>query len=95
MAFDLEHLSTSLTYIPNFQTERAAAAIGNTSMAQGFSELHCNACNNSSRQKNGLDDITITSPSIVSVAMPYVFRYLANELAAMNVKLTLSIRENC
>ncbi len=64
-------------------------------MAQGFSELHCNACDNSSQQKNGLEDITVASPAIASVAMPYVFRYLANELAAMNVKLTLSIRENC
>lgn len=26
------------------------------------------------------------------VAMPYVFRYLANELAAMNIKLTLSLK---
>ncbi len=47
-------------------------------------------------QKNGLEDIgTVTPPAIVSVAMPYTFRYLANELAAMNVKLTLSVRENC
>ncbi len=81
--------------MPPFQTERAAAAIGNTSMAQGFSELYCNACDSSRGQKNGLEDITVTPPEIVSVAMPYVFRYLANELAAMNVKLTLSIRENC
>lgn len=26
------------------------------------------------------------------VAMPYVFRYLANELAALNIKLTLGVR---
>ncbi len=81
--------------MPPFQTERAAAAIGNTSMAQGFSELYCKACDSSRGQKNELEDITVTPPAIVSVAMPYVFRYLANELAAMNVKLTLSIRENC
>ena len=27
------------------------------------------------------------------VAMPYVFRYLANELAAMNIRLSLSMKE--
>ncbi len=26
------------------------------------------------------------------VAMPYVFRYLANELAAMNIKMTLTVK---
>ena len=28
----------------------------------------------------------------VQVAMPYVFRYLANELAAMNIRLSLSVK---
>ena len=27
------------------------------------------------------------------VALPYVFRYLANELAAMNIKLSLTLKE--
>lgn len=33
-----------------------------------------------------------TSKGMETVAMPYVFRYLSAELAAMNVKMTLQLR---
>lgn len=33
-----------------------------------------------------------SSTGIERVAMPYVFRYLAAELAAMNIKVTLGIK---
>ncbi|RQM23815.1 hypothetical protein B5M09_004969, partial [Aphanomyces astaci] len=33
-----------------------------------------------------------TGDGCEAVAMPYVFRYLANELAAMNIKMTLSLK---
>lgn len=29
---------------------------------------------------------------IVRVSMPYVFRYLANELGAMNIKMTFNVK---
>lgn len=32
-----------------------------------------------------------TSKGMETVAMPYVFRYLAAELAAMNIKMTLQL----
>jgi DNA-directed RNA polymerase I subunit RPA2 len=32
---------------------------------------------------------------IEKVAMPYVFRYLAAELAAMNIKVSLTLKEGC
>jgi DNA-directed RNA polymerase I subunit RPA2 len=41
-------------------------------------EMRCQSCN--------------TSKSCAKVAMPYVFRFLANELAAMNVRVNLSVR---
>jgi len=28
-----------------------------------------------------------------AIVLPYVFRYLANELAAMNIKLTLKLKD--
>jgi DNA-directed RNA polymerase I subunit RPA2 len=34
-----------------------------------------------------------TSKGIETVAMPYVFRYLAAELAAMNIKMTLHLND--
>lgn len=34
-----------------------------------------------------------TGESCYPVAMPYVFRYLANELAAMNIKMSLTLKE--
>ncbi|KAG8391300.1 hypothetical protein BUALT_Bualt01G0173600 [Buddleja alternifolia] len=36
-----------------------------------------------------------TSKGMETVAMPYVFRYLAAELAAMNIKMTLQLTELC
>lgn len=33
-----------------------------------------------------------TGEGCEAVAMPYVFRYLANELAAMNIKMSLTLK---
>jgi DNA-directed RNA polymerase I subunit RPA2 len=33
-----------------------------------------------------------SSKHCATVAMPYVFNYLANELAAMNIRLTLDVK---
>jgi len=34
-----------------------------------------------------------TGAKVVPVPMPYVLRYLANELAAMNIRMTLDLGE--
>lgn len=57
-------------------TMAAMAAEGVGSMA---GRVVCPVCDNSSHQ-------------ISRVAMPYVFRYLATELAAMNIKLTVDTK---
>ncbi|CAK9217456.1 unnamed protein product [Sphagnum troendelagicum] len=46
------------------------------------------------RNKKAFCRVCNTSRGIERVAMPYVFRYLAAELAAMNIKLTLSVTED-
>lgn len=33
-----------------------------------------------------------TSAHVSTIAIPYVFMYLANELAAMNIKITLDVK---
>lgn len=33
-----------------------------------------------------------TGKNVATIAIPYVFMYLANELAAMNIKITLDVR---
>lgn len=33
-----------------------------------------------------------TSKNVATIAIPYVFMYLANELAAMNIKITLDVK---
>lgn len=33
-----------------------------------------------------------TSKTVATIAIPYVFMYLANELAAMNIKITLDVK---
>ena len=33
-----------------------------------------------------------TSKHVATIAIPYVFMYLANELAAMNIKITLDVK---
>jgi DNA-directed RNA polymerase I subunit RPA2 len=33
-----------------------------------------------------------TSKTVATIAIPYVFMYLANELAAMNIKITLDLK---
>lgn len=43
------------------------------------------------REKKVFCPVCKTSKGIECVAMPYVFRYLGAELAAMNIKLTLTI----
>jgi DNA-directed RNA polymerase I subunit RPA2 len=46
------------------------------------------------KNKKAFCRVCNTSRGIERVAMPYVFRYLAAELAAMNIKLTLSVTED-
>ncbi|CAI5484025.1 unnamed protein product [Closterium sp. Yama58-4] len=43
------------------------------------------------RQKKTVCRVCGTGKGVVRVAMPYVFKYLAAELAAMNIKLTLDV----
>lgn len=47
---------------------------------RGSSKVFCHSCQ--------------TSKGMETVAMPYVFRFLAAELAAMNIKMTLQIGDN-
>ena len=53
----------------------ASAVVASADAAAGQRPTTCRVCG--------------TERGVVRVAMPYVFRYLAAELAAMNVKLTL------
>ena len=59
-------------------TRRATiASTASASVALASTKHHCLACD--------------TGDHVVSMALPYVFRYLANELAAMNIRLTLNV----
>lgn len=44
------------------------------------------------RRKDYMCRICNTRKTCAAVALPYVFRYLANELAAMNIRLTLDVQ---
>ncbi|XP_058097743.1 DNA-directed RNA polymerase I subunit 2 isoform X2 [Magnolia sinica] len=59
------------------QQKRATPAIGGLPPGRAPKKVMCQACK--------------TSKGMETVAMPYVFRYLAAELAAMNVKVTLRL----
>ncbi|KAH7548602.1 hypothetical protein JRO89_XS14G0177900 [Xanthoceras sorbifolium] len=56
---------------------RAVREIGGLPPARAPKKVICHACQ--------------TSKGMETVAMPYVFRYLAAELAAMNIKMTLQL----
>ena len=59
-------------------TKRATiASTASASAALASTKHHCVACE--------------TGDHVVSMALPYVLRYLANELAAMNIRLTLDV----
>ncbi|KAH9669883.1 DNA-directed RNA polymerase I subunit 2 [Citrus sinensis] len=57
--------------------KRAIREIGGLPPARAPKKVTCHACQ--------------TSKGMETVAMPYVFRYLAAELAAMNIKITLQL----
>ncbi|XVF00183.1 hypothetical protein REPUB_Repub03eG0263200 [Reevesia pubescens] len=57
--------------------KRATRAIGGLPPARAPKKVTCHACQ--------------TSKGMETVAMPYVFRYLAAELAAMNIKMTIQL----
>ncbi|GAB4832145.1 DNA-directed RNA polymerase I subunit RPA2 [Ancistrocladus abbreviatus] len=59
--------------------KRAARVIGGLPPARAPKKVLCRACR--------------TSKGMETVAMPYVFRYLAAELAAMNIKMTLQLSD--
>ena len=58
----------------------ASLVVASADAAAGQRALTCRTCS--------------TGRGVVRVAMPYVFRYLAAELAAMNIKLTLVVGGN-
>ncbi|KAI4323574.1 hypothetical protein L6164_023169 [Bauhinia variegata] len=58
--------------------KRPVREIGGLPPGKAVRKVYCHACQ--------------TSKGMETVAMPYVFRYLAAELAAMNIKLTLKLR---
>lgn len=62
-----------------------------SAVSQGMSELHCLTCDKAAAEG---DSGTPPTSQVHAVAMPYVFRYLANELAGMNIKMTLSLGSN-
>ncbi|CAK9133652.1 unnamed protein product [Ilex paraguariensis] len=57
--------------------KRAVREIGGLPPGRSPKKVFCNACE--------------TSKGMETVAMPYVFRFLAAELAAMNIKMTLEL----
>ncbi|MED6173335.1 DNA-directed RNA polymerase I subunit RPA2 [Stylosanthes scabra] len=59
------------------QQKRPVRQIGGLPPGRAPKKVTCHACQ--------------TSKGMEAVAMPYVFRYLATELAAMNIKLTLKL----
>lgn len=64
----------------------AATSMEDGGGGSGYVAVRCITCNPVS---GGVKNGTQGPGKIVKVAMPYVFRYLANELAAMGIKLTL------
>jgi len=44
------------------------------------------------RCKDAADKEGVDDEAVEPIILPYVYRYLVNELAAMNVKLTLEIK---
>ncbi|KAJ4969689.1 hypothetical protein NE237_002788 [Protea cynaroides] len=60
--------------------KRAMREIGGLPPGRDDKKVTCHACK--------------TSKGMDKVAMPYVFRYLAAELAAMNIKMTLKLSNN-
>ena len=54
-------------------------------------EIICRACSGSQKDGEGEESKGNGTSEIVRVSMPYVFRYLANELGAMNIKMNLHI----
>ena len=59
-------------------TSDSSALVGSTGGGRSRLEVTCRACK--------------TGDGCATIAIPYVFMYLANELAAMGVKLTLSVK---
>uniref|UniRef100_A0A2N9HAJ0 DNA-directed RNA polymerase n=1 Tax=Fagus sylvatica TaxID=28930 RepID=A0A2N9HAJ0_FAGSY len=59
------------------QQKRAVRTMGGLPPARPPKKVICHACQ--------------TSKGMETVAMPYIFRYLAAELAAMNIKMTLQL----
>ncbi|XP_078427408.1 nuclear RNA polymerase A2 [Wolffia australiana] len=59
--------------------KRAAPEIGGLPPARAPKNFACQSCK--------------TSAGMETVAMPYVFRYLAAELAAMNIRVSLNLKE--
>ncbi|KAM0977360.1 hypothetical protein ACFX13_020482 [Malus domestica] len=57
------------------QPKRVVRAVSGIPPVRAPKKVSCHACN--------------TSKGMETVAMPYVFRYLAAELASMNIKMTL------
>ncbi|XP_028784333.1 DNA-directed RNA polymerase I subunit 2 isoform X2 [Neltuma alba] len=59
--------------------KRPIREIGGLPPGRALKKVYCHACQ--------------TSKGMETVAMPYVFRYLAAELAAMNIKMTLQLTD--
>ncbi|GKV39647.1 hypothetical protein SLEP1_g47390 [Rubroshorea leprosula] len=75
---DVCSLCGSILTTSLIQTQkRAVREIGGLPPARAPKKVTCHACK--------------TSKGMETVAMPYVFRYLAAELAAMNIKMTLQL----
>ncbi|XP_038680382.1 DNA-directed RNA polymerase I subunit 2 [Tripterygium wilfordii] len=68
-----------LTTVYNQSQKRPVRQIGGLPPGRAPKKVTCNACQ--------------TNKGMETVAMPYVFRYLAAELAAMNIKMTLQLKE--
>merc|ERR1711862_41831 len=53
--------------------------------------LYCrrNSCCSQHQEEEAEDNNNIDSPSIEPIIIPYVYWYLTNELAAMNISMTL------
>lgn len=61
----------------NVQQKKLIREIGNLPPGRTPKKVTCDSCK--------------TSKGMETVAMPYVFRYLAAELASMNIKMTLQL----
>ncbi len=74
-------------------TERSVAKSTGQNAAEAKMKAHLRVICRNPKCRDAVTRIGANDDSIEPIVLPYVYRYLANELAGMNVKMTLEIRK--